>query len=75
MQQTKVITSLQNHGEIPLHTHRMAKMEKKTTANVGRDIEPLECLFVVGSVKCYNYFGKHFSKMLNIVQFYYQIFI
>lgn len=37
---------------------RMAKMKKKTTANVGRDIEPLECLFVVGSVKCYNYFGK-----------------
>ena len=38
---------------------RMAKMEQKTIGNVGKDMEPLECLLIaVESIKCYNYFGK-----------------
>lgn len=38
----------------------MAKMgKKKTTGNVEKDLDLLECLLiVVESIKCYNYFGK-----------------
>ena len=33
--------------------------KKKTTGNVGKDIDLLECLLiVVESIKYYNYFGK-----------------
>ena len=41
MQQTKVILSLQNYRGIPYISTGIAKMEKKTTANVGKNIETM----------------------------------